>query len=366
MEPKQLDIYLHIPFCIKRCRYCTACVITGDSQAKARYLEALRLELESALSLLREYVVATIYVGGGSPTVMSPDGLAKLVRDFRKGLVLAEHPEYTIEAMPQTIGTPSLSGIGSAGFTKLSLSVQSMHDSELEALDCGFNVQTLEVALSFLQRFHWNNLNLDLMYGNPLQTLDSWKKTLGVVRNVQPPHVSIYPFAGVGGTAGTTDTAGTACATGTADTAGTAGTACATECPDADQSNTGNPDASSPAPSLGELCPSAEESQQLFAYAQEYLKSLGYAQYTRYHFAVPGQESRHFLARYRGQEYLGFGLGARSFIDGITYQNTTDFYTYIEDSANIDKIVTNVIQLTPQQMKEYQAASQEFLVLRDS
>jgi oxygen-independent coproporphyrinogen-3 oxidase len=320
---KRLGLYLHIPFCIHRCRYCTATVVTGTGEAKQAYLEALGRELTASLPYLKESLknghISSIYLGGGSPSVMRPDDVAAMMRRFIGQLRDAEltplhGPEVNIECMPQTIGTPSLSGLRSGGFTRYSLSMQSIIPAELEALDCGFTIQDIQNAVLFLERFRIHNVNLDLMYGNPLQTLDSWKRTLRAARDFKPEHISLYPF------------------------------------PDQDErGQAGN-------------CPDTFETAEILDFARDFLSGLGYVQYTRYHFARPGRQCRHFLSRYAGEDYLGFGLGARSLIDGISYANTTDWESYLSHSADFEMITTDITQLTEEQQANYQRASQKLLV----
>ncbi|MDR3315519.1 MAG: hypothetical protein LBS98_03435 [Coriobacteriales bacterium] len=305
---QRIQLYIHLPYCIHRCRYCTACVVTGDSTAKRAYLEALERELNATLPTLDEYLVASIYVGGGSPSVMRPDDVAKLLRAFKKKLRLEQRAEVTIELMPQTVGTPSLSGLNAGGINRYSLSMQSIIPSELEALDCGFSVQDVQNAVLFLDKFHHNNVNIDIMYGNPGQTLASWTRTLQVVRDFSPSHVSVHPF-----------------------------------------------------PGEADSCPDDETKVALEHKAASYLTELGYQRYTVHHYAKPNRACRHFLNRYQGMEYIGFGLGARSFIDGLTYENTHDLATYLAHSGNIEKLATNIVALTPEELEEYYSVCKALL-----
>ena len=327
---KRLQVYIHIPFCIHHCRYCTACVLTGGNAAKDDYMRALEKELAAAKPVLAEYTIASIYLGGGSPTVMSPDAVGNLVRKLQEGLDIERPMEISIEAMPQTIGTPSLSGLNLGHFTRYSLSMQSAVPEELEALDCGFTIQQVDTALLFLDKFKHQNINLDVMVGLPGQDHASWQHTLEALRYFNVAHVSIYPFPGA------TDTA---TATGVA--TGVVGGAAI-----------GANDATADSRLILEL------QEQ----AQGFLEGLGYRRYSLYHYARPGFECRHFIDRFSGIDYMGFGLGARSLVDGISYSNTADWDTYIADSADFEHIVTNVVELTPEQQEEYRSQSRSFLM----
>lgn len=296
---KYLQLYIHIPFCIKKCRYCTVPVKTGNSETKSRYLNALERELEAALPTLQEYTITSIYMGGGSPSALNPDAIAKLMRKLKNRLNLATPAEVCIEAMPQTIGTSSLSGLGVGGFTRMSLSMQSGNDDELAALDCGFSVQDIQNSVIFLDRFGMRNVNIDLMYGNPLQTISSWKETLRRVRDFDPEHVSIYPF--------------TAQAHG---------------------------------------CPTIGEQREMLLHTRKYLLAYGYTPYSLYHFAKRDHISRYFHDRFSGCEYMGFGLGSKSFIDDVMYENTNDYSLYLEHSADFETITTNITRLDESQLKQ--------------
>ncbi|MDR3307563.1 MAG: radical SAM protein [Coriobacteriales bacterium] len=296
----RLLLYVHIPYCIHHCRFCDACVLVGSSEQKQRYLEALTREIDSARDELAEYSVAGIYVGGGSPTVMRPDSVALMVRRLKKLVNLERSAEVTIEVMPQTVGTPLLTGLNPGGFTRYSLSVQSVIPQELQAIDAGFTVQDVQNAVLFLDRFRHNNVNLDLMYGIPEQTLRTWERTLHAVRDFNPGHVSVYPFKG-----------NAAVEVGAADAADDTGAA-----------------------------------DDMIAFASEYLPSLGLQRYSTNHFAKPNRHSTYHQNRLNGMDYRGFGLGARSLVEGIAFENTLNLTTYLEHSADFETITTNIIKLT--------------------
>jgi oxygen-independent coproporphyrinogen-3 oxidase len=289
-------------------------VVTGDSDAKRRYLEALEREIASALPMLSEYSFPAIYFGGGSPSVMNPDALAKLLRDLRKLLNFEHGAEVTIEVMPQTVGTPNLSGLASGGYNRISLSVQSVLPAELETLECGFNVQQIQDAVLFLDRFRFNNVNLDIMYGIPGQTETSWRRTLLAACSFAPAHISAYPFLALDG-----------------------------------ETENG-------------LRMSDEELTVLRQQAIQVLGEYGYKSYTANHFARDGRQSKYVRLRLEGMDYIGLGLGARSLVDSISYANTTDWNTYLAHSANFELTTTDVVELTPEQKEEYLTVSRALLV----
>ncbi|NTU89982.1 MAG: coproporphyrinogen III oxidase family protein [Actinobacteria bacterium] len=298
---KPLQLYIHIPFCVKQCTFCDATTVTGDSSAKAEYLAALQRELSSALPALDEFTVANIYVGGGSPTVMNPDALGKLIGWLKESLHLEHRIETSIEVMPRTVGVPSLTGLSAGKFNRFSLGMQSSNPKETKALDCDYNVYDVQDAVLFLDKFHARNVNIDLMYGTPLQTPISWKTSLRTALDFEPEHLSIYPFSKDAGS-----------------------------------------------------CPSQVARDEMDAITQDYLKHNGYERYSLYHYSKPGYRCQHFVNRYSGVDYMGFGLGATSYVDGIAYGNTGIYADYVSHSDEFEQVVTDVVQLDEtQQKKQY-------------
>jgi oxygen-independent coproporphyrinogen-3 oxidase len=284
---------------------------------KHDYIEALEREAVSASSMFADYCFPAVYFGGGSPSTMRPDDLAATLRKLKQCLNFEIGAEITIEVMPQTVGTASLSGIKAGGFNRISLSMQSSVYDELAALDCGFTVKDVHNAMVFCNRFHIKNTNLDIMYGIPGQSERSLNATLRTVEALNPSHISLYPFHESDGII--------------------------------DNNDRTSPDRQT-------------SMDDLRSQAADYLEKAGYSQYTLFHFAKPGCRSKYFVLRYQGLEYIGLGLGARSFIRGATYSNTIDLKTYINHSSDYGRIVTDVMQLTHEEEQEYLTACREMLL----
>jgi oxygen-independent coproporphyrinogen-3 oxidase len=317
--PKPALLYIHIPFCIHHCQNCTACVLVGDSESKRSYLDALEAEVIAAAPALSEYSFSAVYVGGGSPTTLNPDALAKLMGTIRRVLPVQTRAEITTEVMPQTVCTASLGGLKAGSTNRISLSMQSAIQAELETLDCGFTTNDVQNAILFLDRFHFNKVNLDLMYGIPGQTLHSLENTLRVARNYLPVHLSLYPFF--------------------------------------ENFSPNIPDTEGVEKNVQTYDPKEE----LLDFAVKRLSEYGYERYSKFHFAKNGGACAYWKARYAGTEYVGLGLGARSLVDGFTYTNTTDWETYRDHSAEFEHIAIDVAELSPQEMKQYVSASTKLL-----
>jgi oxygen-independent coproporphyrinogen-3 oxidase len=248
--------------------------------------------MDATLPELQRYQIASIYVGGGSPSCMHPDLLTRSIRHLTSQLTLERGVEKTIELMPQTVGTPLLSGLHPSGYTRFSLSMQSAIPEELEALDCGFTVQDVRNAVLFLDKFHMNNLNLDLMCPLPGQTMSSWQRTLNIACDYAPTHISIYPFPG--------------------------------------------------GPTVPAPLPAVKEQQEMLDFAAGFLGEMGFRQYLNCRYALPSRECRHFQNHSQGMDYWGLGLGARSQVEGMAWANTADWQTYRDHSDEFELITVDV------------------------
>lgn len=288
---KDILLYLNIPFCLRTPAYNRRLLLTGSSEARAEYLEALEKELLSAAEELDGYTVQAVYVGGGSPSIVSADGLGRLLLTLRRSLHLSPACEVSIEAIPNTIGVPSLSGWAVGHPTRINLNIQSINPQELKTLDCPFNVRDIQNAVLYLDKFHINNVNLNLTYGIPGQTPVTWKQTLRSALELEPFHITVSPL---------------------------------------------------PVAAAGE-----EEQLTLYRLACEYLEENGFRQYSLNQFTVNQAYSRYHCLKYRGCPVMGLGLSARTAWDGYVYANTSDYRRYILHSAQPQEIIENPQEAGP-------------------
>lgn len=287
MEQTSQDIilYVNIPFCLRTPAYNRRRLLTGPSEARAEYLKALEKELLSAAGDLDGYTVQAVYVGGGSPSIVSADGLGRLLLTLRRRLRLSPSCEVSIEAIPNTIGVPSLSGWAVGHPTRINLNIQSINPQELTTLNCPFGVQDIQNAVLYLDKFHINNVNLNLTYGIPGQTHITWKQTLRSALELEPFHITISPL---------------------------------------------------PAAGVDE-----EEQLALYRLACEYLEENGFQQYSINQFTVNQAYSRYHRLKYEGCPVMGLGLSARTAWDGYVYENTSDYRRYILHSDQPQEIIEN-------------------------
>ena len=299
---RALVVNLHIPYCIRPERYSAASGMVGTNAQKDAYMRALQREVRAGEGELEGYTVRAVRLGGGSASVMSPDLLGETLSLLRHTLPVAPGAEVSYDALPNTIGTPSLTGISAGRPTRVELMMRSGDDAELRALDCAFTVQNTRNALLFLHRFCMNNVGLTLSYGIPGQTDISWHNTLHAAVIAAPQHICVDPLA-------VTDAEG---------------------------------------------MPDEEARFAMYAHACEFLGENGYAQYAAGRFCRPGHEYLFDALRRNGTEIVGMGVGAVTLLDGVMTRNTNNCALYVKNSGDFEKQTAQAFTLDDmQRMGEY-------------
>jgi len=288
-------IYVHIPFCVRKCNYCAFNSKTSNAAEKNFYVVALIREIN-----LRgdKTLTETIYFGGGTPTTLTLNQLEKIICAVRENFLL-EDAEITIEANPGTVDENYLRGLKALGFNRLSLGVQSFNDALLKILgrihDAHTAIKTVELAKKF-----FDNVSVDLMYGLPNQNLNHLRRDVAQVKNLDVQHVSIYGLELEAGT------------------------------------------------KFFELynknqlrLPEENFCADMYDFITETLPALGYRRYEISNFAKKNFESRHNIGYWTGKNYFGFGAGAHSFDGKLRTSNTRDVATYIKNNSPIvEEVVT--------------------------
>jgi len=296
MTKKILGIYIHIPFCRSKCLYCAFNSVAVDgfsSKEWAGYLEdEISFHLRGNIFKADTHVLKSIYFGGGTPSLLSPAGVADLVSSLKERFSFSDGLEVTLEANPDGLGIETLEGFLQAGVNRLSLGLQSLNDNELRLLGRRHGADEALMAVERARRVGFDNLSLDLMYGLPGQTLSGWAATLEAALSTLPSHISLYnlsveedtPFYERYGGAGQN--------------------------------------------------PFVDEELELAMYkrAMETLAARGYCHYEISNFSLPGFKSIHNEGYWLGREYLGIGPGAHSFSRrdrrGRRFWNETEIENY--------------------------------------
>jgi oxygen-independent coproporphyrinogen-3 oxidase len=299
----EISLYIHIPFCRSKCAYCDFNSYPGLGHLFEKYVRALQVEMRW-ISWRRSLKVKTIYLGGGTPTVLPLALLGEVLNACREHFTVAEEIETTVEANPGTVDGSYLTGLLEMGVNRLSLGVQSFHNDELRLLGrlhtAAQAVETYRLARQLcpdgstssprrlVEGVDFGNVNLDLIYGLPQQTLSSWQATLRQAIHLQPDHLSLY------------------CLTVEEDTP--LGQRIA----------------------QGELpVPDPDLAAEMYTLAEETLDRVGYVHYEISNWAQPGHECRHNLAYWCNQPYLGLGAGAHSYFDQKRWHNVLSPEEYI-------------------------------------
>src|SRR6266550_4062507 len=287
-------IYVHIPFCARICPYCAFYKDLLDRSQTSRFCEALLRELELHESrrrtgdrrfLLRP---STIYFGGGTPTALNIAQLESLLRGFHERLELSQLVEWTIEANPGSVSARKAALLEKFGVNRISLGVQSWDEELLKLLGREHNAQQAEESFRILRDAGFTNINVDLMFGLPGQTVDQWRATLEKTIALEPEHISTY------------------CLTYEEDTEFFLRHA------------------------RGELRHDEHVEAEFFEMTMAILENAGYEQYEISNYARPGFESVHNRAYWLGKDYLGIGPSAVSTIGMRRWQNVCDYRAYID------------------------------------
>ena len=300
---RELEIYIHIPFCVRKCAYCDFLSGPADQKTQEQYTDALIREIQ-AFPDAEQYVVCSVFIGGGTPSVLSKEAIGRILETVRRKFHFVSETngdfgsvEITIECNPGTAGEEKLSYYRKIGINRLSLGLQSADNRELVLLG---RIHTWE---AFLETYHaarhvgFTNINIDLMSGLPGQSVVSWERTLDQVLALEPEHISAYSLIIEEGTPFYTRYR-----------------------KDEKLRDQGEEP---------ELLPSEEAERQMYARTEEKLLEHGMYRYEISNYAKPGFACRHNDGYWTGVWYAGFGLGASSLLNHTRYRNTEHMEEYL-------------------------------------
>ena len=351
MEKMPAEIYVHIPFCVRKCAYCDFLSFPAEQDLQRRYVDALLQEIRrtagqnAVTDSLTE--ISSVFLGGGTPSLLPAEWIAEILQELRRQFLVAQDAEITIEANPGTVDVEKLRTYRDAGINRISFGCQSFHDEELQLLGRIHTVREIRESVQLAREAGFANINLDLMSGLPGQTLSSWEDTLRQAIALQPEHISAYsliieegtPFYTVYGENSDDSLAGSV----------------RTNCSRPEEPRTALPD---------------EETERLmYERTGEILAEAGYRQYEISNYAKEGYACRHNLGYWTGVPYYGFGLGASGYLpekpagsnlpdafgkqQWIRYRNTCDIDGYIDGTDRFDELQ----QLNPEDLQA------EFMIL---
>ena len=274
------SVYIHIPFCKSICSYCDFTKILYKEDQIRPYFNSLSLEIDDAYG---KEEINTLYIGGGTPSSLSSDGLDALIAIIKK-FNLADNVEFTFECNIEDICAELLEKLKEAGVNRLSIGIESFNADKLKFMNRKASFKDVEAKISLARIHGFNNINLDLMYGIPNETYKDLKKDLKYFLKLNPEHISTYSLIIENHTI----------------------------CKAREDENI-----------------EPETEVKMYEYIRKKLKKKGFIHYEISNFARPGYESKHNLVYWNNEEYYGFGLGASGYINGFRYENTHSMTEYI-------------------------------------
>ena len=305
-----MELYLHMPFCVRKCAYCDFLSFPSGAETQRMYAKRLMEDIDVMGKRYGEIPVETIFIGGGTPSVPDSGLIVEIMEHVRHAFHVADGAEISMEANPGTVTREKLTDYRKAGINRLSFGLQSANDRELKLLG------RIHTWAEFLESFKlarecgFANLNIDLMSALPGQTCESWKETLSRVTDLDPEHISAYsliieegtPFGErYGGEEGR------------------------------------------------KLLPDEDSEREMYHETKRFLKDCGYERYEISNYAKPGRECRHNIGYWTGVPYLGLGLGASSYLDGCRFTVNPDMKQYLEEKPGM---FADIEKLTKKDMEE--------------
>ena len=321
MPSKELELYLHIPFCVRKCDYCDFLSMPANEELRRHYVDCLMEEIKQKAALCREYQVTSVFFGGGTPSILPGVQIWELMEALRRNFKIYEDAEITVECNPGTLTRQKLIYYKMAGVNRLSIGLQSANNQELQRLG---RIHTYEEFLdSFGQAraMGFKNINVDLMSALPGQKQEDWINTLNKVLAVRPEHISAYSLMVEEGT------------------------------PFYERYGEDERRREQGEPPL--YLPSEEMEREMYLSTQELLRNKGYVRYEISNYAFPGREGCHNIGYWKLTPYLGLGLGSSSFLEEVRFSNTKDLKTYLSGENFSQEDCAYVFLDKRQRMEEF-------------
>lgn len=291
MKTREIELYLHIPFCKRKCNYCDFCSFpAGDGQIK-RYMDKLKEEIRYWGDRYPDRTVSTVFIGGGTPSLVPAKQIESLMDTVRGSFSCTRDMECSIEANPGTVTKEKLKTYQSSGINRISFGLQSARKEELKILGRIHSFEDFVSGFHMARECGFENINVDLMSALPLQTMETMEQTLTKTAKLNPEHISVYSLIIEEGT------------------------------PFYEEKG------------IGDLLPSEDEDAAMYERTGELLDNFGYRRYELSNYARPDFECRHNCGYWAGTPYLGLGLAASSYFEGKRFSNPScmDEYLFIQD-----------------------------------
>lgn len=293
---EELSLYIHIPFCVRKCGYCDFLSAPADEKARDRYVQALLMEIERYRETeTADRKIKTLYIGGGTPSILSVDQLDCIMQKIKYTFNFCDDIEASMEMNPGTASKEKCRALYQMGINRLSIGLQSTNDMELKTLGRIHSYEDFINTYTWCREAGFQNINVDLMAALPYQTVESYTTGLRKIIRLAPEHISAYSLILEEGT------------------------------PFYQKYNSG--------------CyplPDEEQERLMYRETEQILAQAGYERYEISNYAKKGYACRHNLVYWQGGDYLGLGLGSSSYMDGVRFHNTTDFNTYVNQGTYVE------------------------------
>lgn len=293
---EELSLYIHIPFCVRKCGYCDFLSAPADEKARDRYVQALLMEIERYRGTeTADRKIKTLYIGGGTPSILSVNQLDCIIQKIKCTFNFFDDIEASMEMNPGTASKEKCRALYQMEINRLSIGLQSTNDMELNTLGRIHSYEDFLNTYTWCREAGFQNINVDLMAALPYQTVESYTTGLRKIIRLAPEHISAYSLILEEGT------------------------------PFYQKYNSG--------------CyplPDEEQERLMYRETEQILAQAGYERYEISNYAKKGYACRHNLVYWQGGDYLGLGLGSSSYMDGVRFHNTTDFNTYVNQGAYVE------------------------------
>ncbi len=284
---KKIGLYIHIPYCIQKCYYCDFTSYVSSDESIKMYLNNLKKEMSIYSEKLRNYKVISIFIGGGTPSILSIEQVALILNSVHKEFNLDKNIEITLESNPGTLSKKKLTTIFSLGVNRLSMGLQSIHNETLKKIGRMHTWENFLIQYNYARDVGFENINLDLIYSLPGEKIEQWKQTLTKVVELNPEHISTYSLKIEEGT----------------------------KFYDLQRKNQ-------------LLLPNEEEDRSMYHYAIEFLEKNGYKQYEISNLSKTNYECIHNKIYWNNYEYIGLGVSSHSYLNSRRFSNTKDLEEY--------------------------------------
>ncbi len=293
---EELSLYIHIPFCVRKCGYCDFLSAPADEKARDQYVQALLMEIERYRGTeTADRKIKTLYIGGGTPSTLSVKQLECIMQKIKCTFNFHGDMETSMEMNPGTASKEKCRALYQMGINRLSIGLQSTNDMELKTLGRIHSYEDFLNTYTWCREAGFQNINVDLMAALPYQTVESYTTGLRKIIRLAPEHISAYSLILEEGT------------------------------PFYQKYNSG--------------CyplPDEEQERLMYRETEQILAQAGYERYEISNYAKKGYACRHNLVYWQGGDYLGLGLGSSSYMDDVRFHNTTDLDTYVNQGAYVE------------------------------